>query len=163
MRSVQRNIGALFKSKESIPPLTSELSPRGGGIKERLGERALLPSTRVWQLEQQKSRLQQKTLQQSRELEVLQAAVRCKDTDVSQKDGSESTRDNGGDLSPRTAEVMVYEEQCSFLKRKADEQGEYSEAYREQLKRLTLKHFALRRRHGDACEAIRELKESEYA
>ncbi|CDJ34337.1 LOW QUALITY PROTEIN: uncharacterized protein EMH_0061240 [Eimeria mitis] len=71
-------VGRTFPQTEVERPLTKDLSPRGEGIEERLLQRALLPSTKVWQMEQRTKRLQQQTVQQRQQLELLQAALRKK-------------------------------------------------------------------------------------
>lgn len=159
MQPTLRDVGSTFPHTEVDRPLTTDLSPRGAGIEARLRENAPLPSTKVWQMEQQTRRLQQQSLQQREHLRLLQTALR-KQCESDQIPGNSITRSSSGidseAVSPRTAEVKLYEEQCVYLGAQLDEEHEFCDAYRQQLNKALLKNMALKRRHENAVAALKD-------
>lgn len=161
VRPPLKDVAFTFPRAEVDRPLTTDISAVGEGIEERLTQKALLPSTRVWQLEQRAERLQRHSTQQRKHLRVLQEALRERTgpgptsadtgTRVSSSLGSES-------VSPRTAELKIYEEQCIYLGSQLNEEHEFCDAYRQQLNRALLKNVALKKRHENAVEAIKQHK-----
>lgn len=170
---VLRGVGMTFPQTVVDRPLTEDLEPRGEGIEERLMQRALLPSTKVWQMEQRAKRLQQQTAQQRQQLELLQAALRKKIEANTNPAGSTAEADSSGarstteateatdGLSPRSVELKLYEQQCVYLGSQLEEEHEFCEAYRAELGRVVLNNMALKKQHEDAMEALKQREAAE--
>ncbi|CDI87321.1 hypothetical protein, conserved [Eimeria praecox] len=168
-----RGVGRTFPQTEVERPLTVDLSPRGVGIEKRLLQREMLPSTKVWQMEQRAKRLQQQTVQQQQQLELLQAALRKKieastnpagstaEGDLPVARSSTDTTEATEGLSPRSAELKLYEQQCVYLGAQLEEEHEFCEAYRAELGRVLLNNVALKKQHEDAVEALKEREAAE--
>lgn len=136
-------------------------------------QRAALPSTKVWQMEQRTKRLQQQTAQQQQQLEILQAALRKK-IEATSNPGADAveggssvarsstdTTDATEGLSPRSAELKLYEQQCVYLGAQLEEEHEFCEAYRAELGRALLKNMALKKQYGDAVDALKQREAAE--
>ncbi|KAL8273262.1 hypothetical protein Esti_002763 [Eimeria stiedai] len=160
-RPALRDVGALFPRAEVDRPLTRELAAAGEGIEARMGKKALLPSTRVWQVEQRAERLQRHAAQQKEHLRLLQSALRKREDAGESAGDPRYGRSSGCDeeeLSPRTVELKLYEEQCAYLGAQLDEEHGFCDAYRQQLNRALFKNLALKKRHENAVEAIQQHK-----
>ncbi|KAL8434858.1 hypothetical protein ACSSS7_002824 [Eimeria intestinalis] len=161
VRPALKDVGSLFPRAEVDRPLTSDLAARGEGIEARMGKNALLPSTRVWQVEQRAERLQRHAAQQKEHLLLLQCALRKQEDGGQPAGDSRYARSSGFDeeqLSPRTVELKMYEEQCAYLGAQLDEEHEFCDAYRQQLNTALFKNLALKKRHENAVEAIQQQK-----
>ncbi|KAL8452173.1 hypothetical protein Emed_001480 [Eimeria media] len=161
VRPALKDVGSFFPRAEVDRPLMAELAAKGEGIEARMGKKALLPSTRVWQVEQRAVRLERHTAQQKEHLRLLQSALRKKE-DAGQAAGDprygRSSSFDEEELSPRTVELKLYEEQCAYLGAQLDEEHEFCDAYRQQLNRALFKQLALKKRHENAVDAIQQQK-----
>ncbi|XP_026192807.1 plectin [Cyclospora cayetanensis] len=162
----QTDLAGTFPATDAEYPLNVDFSPRGEGIEQRMLQRALLPSTKVWQLEQRNKRLQRQTAKQREHLILLQAALRKKAaaehpaTSASEK-RTDSFGAKEGDhlpLQSRTLELQMYEQQCVYLGAQLDEEHDFARAYKEQLDKTLFKNIALKKRHANAVAAIKHHK-----
>ncbi|KAL8431541.1 hypothetical protein Efla_000587 [Eimeria flavescens] len=154
------DVGSTFPRSEVMRPLTAELSSRGEGIEARMANKALLPSTRVWQIQQLNDRLQSHTEKQREHLRVLQSALRKQAAPSHSADGSHVAHSPSApaEASPRSVELKLYEEQCAYLAAQLNEEHEFCDVYRQQLKRALFKNMALKKRQENALEAIKQHK-----
>ncbi|KAL8452335.1 hypothetical protein Emag_002454 [Eimeria magna] len=161
VRPALKDVGSCFPRAEVDRPLTGELAARGEGIEARMGKKALLPSTRVWQAEQRAERLERHSAQQREHLRLLQSALRKQEVAGQPAGDLRYGRSSGFDeeeLSPRTVELKLYEEQCAYLGAQLDEEHEFCDVYRQQLNRALFKQLALKKRHENAVDAIQQQK-----
>lgn len=90
---------------------------------------------------------------------MLQAAL-TKRTET----GGNSSKDSyskgidGDTLSPRSAQLKLYEEQCAYLGAQLDEEHGFSDHYRKLMNQALLRHLALEKRHEGAVEVIKQNK-----
>lgn len=161
VRPPLRDVGSTFPKRETDPPLVTDLFPCGGGIEARLLKRDALPSTRVWQMEQKAKRQQRQTMQQREHIRILQAALTKRTGPEPEGISSKGLFLKGTDgeaLSPRTAQLKLYEEQCAYLGAQLDEEHGFSDHYRKRMNQVLLKNLALAKRHEGAVEAIKQNK-----